>query len=59
MTNAGKYVDFPIGYPPYLAPECLQDVDGTYYDKVHFELCDKQKKRLNNMLCRETYGQLV
>lgn len=36
MTNAGKYVDFPIGYPPYLAPECLQDVDGTYYDKVHF-----------------------
>ncbi|KAG1172408.1 hypothetical protein G6F70_006425 [Rhizopus microsporus] len=33
MTNAGKYVDFPIGYPPYLAPECLQGVDGAYYDK--------------------------
>ncbi|KAG1140860.1 hypothetical protein G6F37_007493 [Rhizopus arrhizus] len=33
MTGSGKNVDFPIGYPPYLAPECLEEVIEAYYDK--------------------------
>jgi hypothetical protein len=34
MTGSGKNVDFPIGYPPYLAPECLEEIIEAYYDKV-------------------------
>ncbi|CAO3685484.1 unnamed protein product [Rhizopus stolonifer] len=33
MTNSGRNVDFPIGYPPYLAPECLENVFESCYDK--------------------------
>lgn len=33
MTNGGKNVDFPIGYPSYLAPECLDMQDDYGFDK--------------------------
>ncbi|OBZ89989.1 TBC domain-containing protein kinase-like protein [Choanephora cucurbitarum] len=35
MTDGGKYVDFPLGYPIYLAPECLgqHEADGIKDDK--------------------------
>lgn len=33
MTNGGKNVDFPIGYPSYLAPECLEMSDEYGFDK--------------------------
>ncbi|RCI04651.1 hypothetical protein CU098_007366 [Rhizopus stolonifer] len=33
MTHGGKDVDFPIGYPAYLAPECLDQINDTIYDK--------------------------
>jgi serine/threonine protein kinase len=30
MTSGGRDVDFPIGYPNYLAPECLEGEVGLY-----------------------------
>lgn len=32
MTSGGRDVDFPIGYPPYLAPECLEGKSGDKRD---------------------------
>jgi hypothetical protein len=33
MTSAGRDVDFPIGYPNYLAPECLGNLGDIGFDK--------------------------
>lgn len=33
MTSAGRDVDFPIGYPNYLAPECLDNLGDIGFDK--------------------------
>jgi hypothetical protein len=32
MTSAGRDVDFPIGYPNYLAPECLNSIGSDKRD---------------------------
>ncbi|KAK4514821.1 Rhomboid domain-containing protein [Mucor velutinosus] len=33
MTSGGRDVDFPIGYPTYLAPECLDNISSVGFDK--------------------------
>ncbi|KAI8990156.1 rab-GTPase-TBC domain-containing protein [Pilobolus umbonatus] len=33
MTNGGRDVDFPIGYPPYLSAECLLQSGEMRFDK--------------------------
>lgn len=33
MTSGGRDVDFPIGYPTYLAPECLDNITSVGFDK--------------------------
>ncbi|KAI8636789.1 rab-GTPase-TBC domain-containing protein [Parasitella parasitica] len=33
MTSGGRDVDFPIGYPTYLAPECLEDISSVGFHK--------------------------